>query len=434
MSRKERERLMVFSQVKQKEMSRSEGAEILGISLRQMHRQYVRWRDDGDKGLLHQSRGRVSPRRTCVQEKVRALALYQEQYQGFGPTLLSEKLELHGIWWSHDTARRVLKEAGKLEVTRRGRRSRRRRMRKAQFGEMVQMDGSHHDWFEGRGSRCVLMTVIDDATSRRRGQFFDGETVQAAMATLSGWCERFGVPQSLYVDRHGIYRADRQVTLDELRRGRRPVTQFGRAMKELDVRLILARSPQAKGRVERSNGVMQDRLVKELRLEKISTIEQANAWLKSSGFWEQIDEKFAVEAREEMDGHRPLVVRLVDVMCVKEKRSVGLDGCVQWNARVLQLINAGQLKSVEVWERWDGSVEILGDGKRQAWKEIAAATRKQNQERSRRSKRGPIKNNKVHKPSKSQQITIGRNRASTQPASGLPNVGGEVTLSLRPNR
>ena len=115
--------------------------------------------------------------------------------------------------------------------------------------------------------------------------------------------------------------------MDELRRNRRSVTQFGRAMKELDVRLILARSPQAKGRVERSNGVMQDRLVKELGLEKISTIEQANAWLRTSGFWEQMDEKFAVEAREDVDGHRPLVVKLADVMCVKEKRSVDLDGC-----------------------------------------------------------------------------------------------------------
>jgi hypothetical protein len=423
MSRKERERLVVFSQVKQKELSRSEGGELLGISLRQMHRQYVRWRDQGDTGLLHQSRGRVSPRRTSDQEKARALGLYREQYLGFGPTLLSEKLELHGIWWSHDTTRRVLKEAGLMEVTRRGRRSRKRRMRKARFGEMVQMDGSHHDWFEGRGPRCVLMTVIDDATGKRRGQFFAGETVEAAMATLSGWCERFGVPESLYVDRHGIYRADREATLDELERGRRPVTQFGRAMKELDVRLILARSPQAKGRVERSNGVMQDRLVKELRLEKISTIEQANAWLKRSGFWEQMDEKFAVEAREDVDGHRPLVVKLADVMCVKEKRSVGLDGCVQWNGRVLQLTNPGKLKSVEVWERWDGSVEVLGDGKRQSWTEIAAATRKQNQEQVRRSKRGAIKNNKVHKPTKSQQITLGRNRGPIKPESGLRKAG-----------
>ena len=423
MSRKERERLVRFSQIKQKQIGRCEAAEVLGLSLRQLHRQYVRWRDEGEAGLLHRARGRASPRRWDAAERQRALTLYRAQYCGFGPTLFAEKLaEVHGLWPSHDTARRWLKEADLLQTTRRGRRSRRRRERKARLGEMVQMDGSPHDWLEGRGPPCVLMTAIDDATGRRRGRFFAAETTEAAMATLSQWCERFGVPQSLYVDRHGIYRADRDPTAEELAAGQRPVTQFGRAMRELDVRLILARSPQAKGRVERSNGVMQDRLVKELRLAKVDTREAANAWLASSGFWESIDEKFAVEAVDPADAHRPLVVRLADVLCVKEKRSVGLDGCVQWNGRVLQLSEPGRLKGVEVWQRGDGSVELLGDGRRLSWTERDPAARQaERAAAARRAKKKPIVNNKVHKPTARQQITLkprGGCAPSPQPPCG----------------
>jgi transposase len=424
MSRKERERLVVFCQVTQKQIDRVEAAQVLGLSLRQMHRQYVRWRDEGERGLLHRSRGRVSPRRWEVSEKSRALELYRESYRGFGPTLFAEKLaEVHGIWASHDTARRWLMGAGLLETTRRGRRSRRRRQRKARFGEMVQMDGSPHAWLEGRGPRCVLMTVIDDATGKRRGRFFEAETTAAAMATLGGWCERFGVPQSLYVDRHGIYRADRDPTLEELKSGRRPVTQFGRAAKELDVRLILARSPQAKGRVERSNGVMQDRLVKELRLAGVKTIQAANGWLETSGFWESIDGKFAVEAVDEADAHRPLVVKLADVLCVKEKRSVGSDGCVQWNGRVLQLNKPGKLKGVQVWERLDNGVELLGDGKRLSWTEIDQTTRQQRHTARRRAQRKPIVNNKVHKPTKKQRIQLRPQDGRIKPGPALRKAG-----------
>jgi hypothetical protein len=392
-----------------------EAAEVLGLSLRQMHRAYPRWRREGDVGLGHRSRGRVSVRLWDESEKDRALGLYRERYRGFGPTLLSEKLgELHGIWVSHDTARRWLIGEGLLEKTRRGRRSRKRRPRKQQFGEMVQMDGSPHAWLENRGPACVLMTIIDDATGKRRGRFFESETLAAAMQALRLWCERFGVPVSLYVDRHGIYRADREATAEELKQGKRPVTQFGRAMKELDVRLILARSPQAKGRVERSNGVMQDRLVKELRLAGVKSIEDANRWLDSSGFWESTDEKFAVQAADDSDGHRPLVMNLADVLCVKEKRSVGLDGCVQYGGRVLQLSDAGTLKKVEVWERWDQSLSVLGDGRRLQWEQIALAARKMNQVAQRRAKRGPIVNNKVHKPTKRQQITLSPRPGSSQ--------------------
>lgn len=424
MSRKERERLCIFEQVKSKELSRAEGAEVLGISLRQMHRSYVRWLAEGASGLSHRSRGKASSRGVDVSERARGLAAYREHYRGFGPTFAAEKLGAkHGVWVSHDTVRRWLISAGLMEKGRRGRRSRRRRERMARFGQMVQMDGSPHDWFEGRCGSCVLMTAIDDATGIRRGRFFASETLFAAMETFGLWCDRFGVPQSLYVDRHGIYRADRDPTAQELRQKKRPVTQFGRAMAEMNVGLILARSPQAKGRVERSNGVMQDRLVKEMRLAGISSIAAANAWLESSGFWEQIDEKFGVEPRESVDDHRPLVMRLADVLCVKDRRGVGLDGCVSYEGRVLQLQNPGRLKQVEVWSDADGGLTVLGDGRRLGWVELSAPARRLAREASRREKRGPVRNNKVHKPTKAQQIRIVSKSGLKQPSPVLRKAG-----------
>jgi hypothetical protein len=284
---------------------------------------------------------------------------------------------------------------------------------------MVQMDGSPHAWFGPGQALCVLMTVIDDATGRRRGRFYKAETLAAAMDCFGRWCEEFGLPQSLYVDRHGIYRADREATLEELRAGVKPLTQFGRAMQELQVKLILARSPQAKGRVERSNGVLQDRLVKELALAGISSIEQANAWLEESGFFQKLDEKFAVEAADATDAHRPVVVKLEEVLCVKEKRCVGLDGCVQWSGRVLQLKAAGKLRQVEVWERFDGTLTLWGDGRRLAWHELSQQVRQEQQQAKQRAARKPIQNNKPFKPSPRQRIRL---RGSPGPRVNEPGV------------
>jgi transposase len=308
MSRKERLKLSVFERLKDKQLSRREAGEVLGLSLRQVHRAYRRYLAEGDKGLVHRSRGRASPRRVDSGEREKALKLYRSTYRSFGPTLLAEKLGPdHGIWVSHDTLRRWLREEGLLETARRGRRSRSRRARKERFGQMVQMDGSHHRWFDDRGPKCCLMVIVDDATGRVLGRFYESETLVAAMDVFGRWCRSFGVPRSLYVDRSGIYRCDRDPTVEELKGKRPPVTQFGRAMKEMDVRLILARSPQAKGRVERANGTLQDRLVKDLRLAKVSSIGEANRWLDSSEFFGKLSEKFGVEPADRADAHRPVV-------------------------------------------------------------------------------------------------------------------------------
>jgi len=422
MNRKERERLVVLSRVKDKELSRVAAAEVLEVSLRQLHRQYLRYLSEGDKGLVHRSRGRPSPRKLSNEDRQKALGLYRSTYRGFGPTLLAEKLGPdHGIWVSHDTVRRWLIAGGLLDwATRKGRRSRRRRSRKERFGQMLQMDGSHHAWFEGRGGKCCLMVTVDDATGRQRGRFYDGETLAAAMDAFGRWCGEFGVPQSLYVDRAGIYRCDREPTPAELRGKRPPLTQFGRAMRELGVRLILARSPQAKGRVERANATLQDRLVKELRLAGVGAIDQANAWLEQSRFFQKLSERFEVQAADPAaDGHRPLVMDLSRVLCVKEQRSVSNDGCVQWQGQTLQLRAArAGLRRVELWQGHDGALTISDGGTSLAYEPWTPAAKAAKVKR-------PIVNNKRHKPTARQQLRLPGSLPprKTEPAAALRRTG-----------
>jgi hypothetical protein len=191
------------------------------------------------------------------------------------------------------------------------------------------MDGSHHDWFEGRGLKCVLMVMIDDATSRTYARFYPAETTEAAFDVFGRWAGRPGLPRALYVDRHSIYRDEEHPANP---------TQFGRAMKELGVELILAHSPQAKGRVERRNAVFQDRLVKEMRLRNISSMERANEFLEGT-FLDDLNRRYAVKAAGEQDLHRPLDRGLVleELLCVQEQRVVGKDWCVRWQNRWLQI-------------------------------------------------------------------------------------------------
>lgn len=273
-------------------------------------------------------------------------------------------------------------------------------------GSSGTVDGSHHAWFEDRGKRCCLMVIVDDATGRMLARFYEGETLVAAMDVFKRWCDRFGLPRSLYVDRAGIYRCDRESTLEEMLDKKKPLTQFGRAMKELDVRLILAKSPQAKGRVERANGTLQDRLVKDLCLAKVSTIEQANAWLDSSGFFDELNGKFEVRPMDSIDAHRAVVMDLGQVLCVKEKRSVSNDGCVQWEGQTLQLEGCRSgLRIVEVWERADGSLHIPDGGKRLEHRPWTPPPKV----------RKPIVNNKPYKPGARQQIHLSPKAIAVQP-------------------
>src|SRR5687768_12545055 len=265
MSGKERRRLEVLSRVKAREVSLVKGAELLGLSYRQAKRAWARYRDQGDAGLAHRLRGRASNRHVQPHRKEQALELYREKYTGYGPTLAAECLKYEdGLAVPASTLRVWLSSAGLWQRQRRRKLHRRRRPRREHYGELLQLDGSHHDWFEGRRGTAVLMVMIDDATGRIFARFFENESWDSAATTLRAYVQLHGLPRALYVDRHGIYRADWEPTPDQGLAGIEPQTQFGRAMEELDVVLIQAHSPQAKGRVERVNRTLQDRLVKEL--------------------------------------------------------------------------------------------------------------------------------------------------------------------------
>ena len=228
------------------------------------------------------------------------------RYEDFGPTLAAEKLaERHGIVVSAGTVRTIMIGRGLWKAGKEGQRHRAQRERRARRGQMVQVDGSCHDWFEGRRAKAVLLGYIDDASSAFvHGLFVEGETTEALMGATWEYARRHGLPQSIYVDRDSIYVVNRQATVEEQLRDAQPQTQFDRAMEELGIQMILARSPQAKGRVERLFKTLQDRLVKELRLRGISTLEEANRYLDEE-YRAAHNERFAVEPLEATDAHRP---------------------------------------------------------------------------------------------------------------------------------
>jgi len=278
MSQKERQRLELFAQVREEALSLVEVAALLPLSYRQCKRIWKRYQAEGDRGLVHRLRGRPSTHRKPDAERAQALALVREHYADFGSTLAAEMLaKQHALSLDPETLRRWRIADGQWQRHRRRSPHRQRRERKAHAGELVQIDGSHHDWFEGRGPHCVLMVLVDDATSRTYARFYEAEDTRAAFDVFGRYYDRQGLPQALYPDQDSIY----QVNTTELEAGApRPLTQFGRAMQTLGVRVSCAHSPQAKGRVERRHQVFQDRLVKELRLAGIHTLAAANDYLE----------------------------------------------------------------------------------------------------------------------------------------------------------
>lgn len=379
LSEKERLRLEVLKKVTAGKVTCRKGAELLGLSYRQMLRVVKRFTADGASGMGHRLRDRKSNRRIDHGRRDRILELYRARYDDFGPTLAVEYLEREdGERVGVETLRNWLIGAGLWKARRRGARHRAWRERRGHRGELVQMDGSEHDWFEGRRDRASLMVMIDDATNWTYAKFFESETTVAAMTVFQEYAGRYGVPRALYVDRAGIYENTRDSTVDERLRDQSPLTQFGRAMKTLGVELVLANSPQAKGRVERRHGVFQDRLVKALRLKNISTLELANAYLDST-FLEELNTQFHVEARLSADVHRavPRNIRLEHVLCYQEERAVQNDWTVSWCNRILQLSERHQKlalarKKILVSELLDGTLRLTYQGRELTWKELTA--------------------------------------------------------------
>jgi transposase len=329
MSAKERVRLDAMHRVERNEMTMVASAELMGVSVRQGRRLWKRYRVQGAGGLVPRLRGRASNRRLPEELRQRIVKRHQDRYGDFGPTLACEKLAEEGLQVSPDTLVALLKERHLWQRRRKHPGHRRRRERRASFGSLIQMDGSHHDWFEGRAPWCVLMVLIDDATSRTYARFYPAETTAAVFDVFGRWVRQHGLPRSVYVDRHSLYRDEDHPDQP---------TQVGRALQELKVELIQAHSPQAKGRVERRNVVFQDRLVKELRLRNIADMVQANALLEQY-FLADLNRRYAVTPRRETDLHRrlPPDMNWEEVLCVQEPRVVGQDWCVRWRSQWLQI-------------------------------------------------------------------------------------------------
>lgn len=354
MNQKERKKLEILSKVKQGYLTLKEASIALNLSYRQIRRVYKRYDFEGDSSLIHKNRGKVSNRAKSPELKKMIIEKYREKYKGFGPTLASEKLAEEGLLIDHCTLWRWLKESNDWHKSMKLKKIRNRRKRSPHFGELVQMDGSEHDWFEERASRCTLMNMIDDATGITHSLLCEGESTENAMKVLWGWIEKYGIPLSIYVDRHAVY----------FNSSENDLTQFALSCKELGINIIYANSPQAKGRVERSNGIYQDRLVKELRLKGISNIIEGNNFLKSY-FIDDLNKKFSCLAENSIDMHSEASkeIDLSKIFCFRYKRVISNDWTIRYKNRVFQVIEQDNLpktnRDIEVREYLDNTLEFF---------------------------------------------------------------------------
>ena len=377
----ELKRLHVIRKVLEKVIKQVEAAKILALSYRQVQRCVQRVKVEGDKGIVHKSRGRASNRRLADKVKERVIKVYRKRYQGFGPTLASEKfLEREKIKVSDETLRGWLLESGDWKKVRKKGVHRQWRERKEHLGEMVQMDGSHQDWFEGRGAECVLMGYIDDATGEAFGRFYDYEGTMPALDSFRRYIQRSGIPLSVYLDKHTTYKSPAKPSIEEELAGIEPLSEFERALGELGVEVIHAHSAQAKGRIERLFGTLQDRLVKEMRLRGIQSIEEANGFLEE--YWPIYNRKFAVRATEPGDLHRSLSrgLNLDNILCVKAGRVLRNDFTVAYNKKLYQIEDPVRVGQVKVHERPDGSIVILSKDRSLKYREILTRPEKAKKE------------------------------------------------------
>jgi hypothetical protein len=364
MSQRERDVLAILRGVVSGDRTVAEAACLLKKSVRQVRRLKSKLKTDGDGALVHGLRGKPSNRRLDAKLRSRVLTAYRRRYSDFGPTLACEKLQAEGLMVGVETLRRWLLTEGLWERKRRRDPHRSRRPRRSCFGELVQMDASIHDWLEGRGETLVLITMIDDATSQVVAKFYRAGTVEAHMDLLGMWLRKHGRPLALYTDRHSIFEPHEkgQPLADP-----DAETQFGRALRDLEIELIRARSPQAKGRVERSFGTAQDRWVKELRLAKAKTCEEANAVLER--LLPDHNRRFAKPARQPTDTHRRLGPghRLESILSIQSERVVSNDYVVRFQNRFFQLLPPAypglRRGRVIIEERLDGSL-VIRFGKR----------------------------------------------------------------------
>ena len=365
MSKRDLQRIEVLTEVLAGRRTTESAAGVLGVSLRQTQRLLARYQDGGGAALIHRSRGRTASNRLNDGVREYVLELVRQNYRDFGPTLAAEVLlERHGVDVSRETVRRWMSGAG-LWLSRKQRKTfHQPRLRRESYGELIQIDGSEHRWFENRGEPCTLLVFIDDATSRlMQLRFVPSESTASYFETLRGYLDVHGCPVAFYSDKHSVFRATRQEA-----KGGQGMTQFGRALAELNIEILCANSSQAKGRVERANRTLQDRLVKELRLAGISGTEAGNAFLP--GFVERYNERFAVRAASTANLHRPLHVpqhKLKDILCHREQRYIGAQLSFHYDRKQIILeqteLSKGLAgKYVELYDYSDRPLEVRWKG------------------------------------------------------------------------
>jgi transposase len=360
---REIEKLKIIADVIEKRISRRKAAIRLNLSSRQIRRLIKRFKAEGASGLINKHRNSVSNRKLSDEVKTKVLSLYKEKYPDFGPTFFCEKLfELHRITLSKETARKWLIEEGSLQRKRKIKVRRQLRERKPCFGEMLQLDGSHHDWFEGRRGKAVLMSFIDDATGMVYAKFYEYEGTIPAMSLLKDYIKEYGLPMSIYSDRHTTYKSTDK--------NKEALSRFERALFELGIELMHAHTPQAKGRVERLFGTLQDRLVKEMRLKNISDINTANNFLKE--YLPIYNKKFNVIPLDDTDVNVRIdkTVNLDNYLCIKQERTVKNDNTISYNSKLYQLELLIRAKKVTVEEHLDNSLHLKYNGGYIKYKEI----------------------------------------------------------------
>ena len=373
MTQEELRRVSIVHQAMGGLITQKKAAEVIRISEREVRRLIKRVREEGDRGVIHRSRGKPSNRRIDDKLRNEVIEIYNKRYWDFGPTLASEKLsELDKIDLDHDTLRCWLRGDGKRwEWQGKGRKHRQWRERKEYFGEMVQMDGSHHDWLEERGPELVFMGYVDDATNTVFARFYDYEGTIPALDSFMRYIKKYGIPQSIYLDKHTTYKSTREPTIEEQLRDEKPMSQFERAMEELGVGVLHANSPQAKGRIERVFGTFQDRLVKEMRLKDIKTSKEASRFLNC--YLPLYNKRFSFSPAKEGNLHRaiPEGLDLDKILCIRTKRALRNDFTIAHNKRLYQILEHINTKKVVVEERINGSMFITDNGRSLKYKEIA---------------------------------------------------------------
>jgi len=365
MSERDVRRIEVLTEILSGRRTVASAAIVLAISVRQVHRLLIRFREDGGGALIHKGRGQASNHRLTPGVREYALELVRTRYADFGPTLAIEVLlDKHGLKVGRETLRTWMVEDG-LWLSRKQRRSfHQPRLRRESYGELVQIDGSDHRWFEQRGEPCTLLVFIDDATSKlMQLRFVPSESTDSYFGALQGYLNDHGCPVAFYSDKHTVFRVNKPDA-----KGGSGMTQFGRALAELNIEILCANSSQAKGRVERANRTLQDRLVKELRLAGVSDMAAGNMFLP--GFVKQFNEKFSVLAAKAENVHRRLNVqasRLADILCHREQRHVGQQLTLAYDRRQIILERsdladklAGQY--VEIYDFADRPLEVRWKG------------------------------------------------------------------------